>query len=327
MRKKVLTALRDKQGHWVSGEALALELDVTRTAIWKQIKVLRAEGYVVDTSPGKGYCLSALPDILTEEQVQFGLTTQVFAQEHYFYFREIGSTNDYAKKLASQGYPDGTLVLAEKQTAGRGRRGREWHSGHYQGIYFSLILRPALALREIFRVTPFIALAIAETLQELFGLEPGIKWPNDVLISGRKVAGILTEAATNMDGIDYIIIGIGLNANQQIRDFPEDIRHRATSIREEIKRPVKRVELLQRLLLQLELRYRQLLSGEYNEIIERVRSLSLVIGHDIEVDNGAGKMRGKAIGIDDNGILLLRDPQGNIHNIISGEVLIPPQIS
>lgn len=319
-REAVLAAIRERRGEWVSGEALSLSLKVSRTTIWKQVKTLQAEGYAIETSPKKGYRLSALPDILSPEEVLRGLQTEVFGREHYFYFTEIDSTNNYAKRLAAQGYPEGTLVIAEQQIAGRGRRGRQWHSEPGQGIFMSLILRPTLPLKELSRITMFIAVAVVETL-ERFGIKSGIKWPNDVLINGRKIAGILTEAVTDMDGIEYIVTGIGLNVNNRVADFPEEFRSVATTIREEAGRCISRVELLQEFLWQLESSYRQLVSGGFSEILEKVRSLSLVIGHDIKIDSVNGITTGRAIDIDNNGFLMVRDSQGNIHNIMSGEIL------
>jgi len=324
VREAVLRAIREGQGQWVSGEALSQSLNVTRTTIWKQIKTLQSEGYAIETSPKKGYRLSIFPDILSPEEVKVGLQTTVFGQEHYFYFREIDSTNNFAKQLAAEGYPEGTLVIAERQTAGRGRRGRQWHSEPGQGIFMSLILRPILPVKELSRITMFIAVAIVETLNEV-GIKSGIKWPNDVLINGRKIAGILTEAVTDMDGIEYIVTGIGLNVNTLIKDFPEEFRSIATSVREEAGRVVPRVELLRVLLLQLENRYQQLISGGFSEILEKVRSLSLVIGHDIQIDSVNGITNGQAIDIDNNGFLMVRDAMGNIHHVMSGEILFEPE--
>lgn len=321
LRDAVLAAIRESQGQWVSGEALSQRLQVTRTTIWKQVKTLQAEGYSIDTSPKKGYRLSSLPDILSPDEVGGGLHTEVFGRKHYFYFQEIDSTNNYAKQLAAEGYPEGTIVIAEQQSAGRGRRGRQWHSEPGQGIFISLILRPALPLNELSRITMFIAVAIVETLNR-FGIKSGIKWPNDVLINGRKISGILTEAVTDMDGIEYVVTGIGLNVNNLIEDFPEEFRCIATSVQEEAGRFISRVELLQELLLQLETGYCQLLSGGFSEILEKVRSLSLVIGRDIKFDNGNGITSGRAIDIDNNGFLTVRDSMGNIHSVMSGEILL-----
>lgn len=320
VREAVLRAIREGQGQWVSGEALSQNLNVSRTTIWKQIKTLQSEGYTIETSPKKGYRILIFPDILSPEEVRGGLQTAVFGQEHYFYFQEIDSTNNYARQLAAKGYPEGTLVIAERQTAGRGRRGRQWHSEPAQGIFMSLILRPSLPVKELSRITMFIAVAIVETLNEV-GIKSGIKWPNDVLINGRKIAGILTEAVTDMDGIEYIVTGIGLNVNIPIKDFPEEFRSIGTSVREETGRVVPRVELLQLLLLQLENRYQQLISGGFSEILEKVRSLSLVIGHDIKIDSVNGISNGRAIDIDNNGFLMVRDAMGNIHHVMSGEIL------
>lgn len=321
LREAVLAVIKEREGEWVSGEALSQSLNVTRTTIWKHVKTLQSEGYAIDTSPKKGYRLSALPDILSLEEVIGGLQTEVFGREHYIYLQEIDSTNNYAKKLAAEGYPEGTLVIAEKQSAGRGRRGRQWHSEPGQAIFMSLILRPKLPLKELSRVTMFIAVAVVDTLNE-FGIKGGIKWPNDVLINGRKIAGILTEAVTDMDGIEYIVTGIGLNVNNLITDFPEELRGIVTSFREEAGRFIPRIEVLHEFLLNLETNYQQLISGGFDEILEKVRSLSLVIGHDIQIDSVNGITTGRAIDIDNNGFLMVRDSLGNIHNVMSGEILL-----
>lgn len=324
VREAVLEAIREGQGQWVSGETLSKGLNVSRTTIWKQIKTLQAEGYAIESSPKKGYRLSIFPDILSPEEVREGLQTKVFGQEHYYYFKEIDSTNNYAKHLAADGYPEGTVVIAEGQSSGRGRRGRQWHSDPGQGIFMSLILRPPLPANELSRINMVIAAAIVDTLKEM-GIKSGIKWPNDVLVNGRKISGILTEAITDMDGIEYIVTGIGLNVNTLIEDLPEEFRSIATSVRAEIGHVVSRVQLLQMLLLQLEKPYQQLISGGFTEILEKVRSLSLVIGRDIKFDSVNGITHGRAIDIDNNGFLVVRDIMGNIHHVMSGEILLKPK--
>jgi BirA family biotin operon repressor/biotin-[acetyl-CoA-carboxylase] ligase len=301
-----------------------MSLKVSRTTIWKQIKILQSEGYAIESSPKKGYRLSMIPDILSPEEVKDGLQTQLFGREHYYYFKEIDSTNNYAKTLAADGHPEGTVVIAESQSSGRGRRGRQWYSDSGQGIFLSLILRPPLPVNELSRINMAIALAIVDALQEV-GIKSGIKWPNDILIKDRKIAGILTEAITDMDGIEFIVSGIGLNVNTLIEDFPAELRPIVTSVREEAGRMVSRVHLLQILLLKLEQRYQQLISGAFTEILEQVRTLSLVIGRDITIKQLGGITEGRAIDIDNNGFLLVRDGQGNIHHLMSGEVLLKPQ--
>ena len=323
LREAVLGAIREEQGQWVSGERLSMSLKVSRTTIWKQIKILHQKD-MPSSLPPKGYRLSMIPDILSPEEVKDGLQTQLFGREHYYYFKEIDSTNNYAKTLAADGHPEGTVVIAESQSSGRGRRGRQWYSDSGQGIFLSLILRPPLPVNELSRINMAIALAIVDALQEV-GIKSGIKWPNDILIKDRKIAGILTEAITDMDGIEFIVSGIGLNVNTLIEDFPAELRPIVTSVREEAGRMVSRVHLLQILLLKLEQRYQQLISGAFTEILEQVRTLSLVIGRDITIKQLGGITEGRAIDIDNNGFLLVRDGQGNIHHLMSGEVLLKPQ--
>lgn len=322
VRDVVLEAIRAKQGEWVSGEALSKVLGVTRTTVWKRIKALQSQGYAIETSSRKGYRLVSLPDILSREEVVPGLRTKVFGQKDYFYLQEVDSTNNYAKMLAADGYPEGTAVVAEQQTAGRGRRGRSWHSRPGEGIYLSLILRPVLPLNEISRVTLAAAVAVVEVLKREARLASGIKWPNDILVNGKKITGILTEAVTDIDGVEYIIVGIGINVNNSAADFPQEFRDTATSVREEVKQKVSRIKLLQGLLEYWESNYQQILNGEFNIILEKVRSLSLAIGRDVLIDSVNGAVAGRAIDIDNHGFLMVRDAHGNIHHVMSGEILM-----
>ncbi|MDD4172340.1 MAG: biotin--[acetyl-CoA-carboxylase] ligase [Syntrophomonas sp.] len=319
VRDSVLLALKDRPGDWVSGEALALSLNVSRTAIWKHIKALSADGYVVDSSK-KGYRLSAPADLLSPGEVGPGLATNVLGRKHYLYYREIDSTNNQARRLASKGYPEGTVVVAETQTAGRGRRGRTWYSPHGQGIYMSLILRPMLPLKEISRVSILTAVAIAETLAAELGLPARIKWPNDIFINGRKIAGILSEAVTDIDSVEYIVVGIGLNISNQIEAFPADFRSAATSILAEYELPVSRIKLLQTLLLNLEGHYQALLAGRFAATLGQAKTLSMVIGQEVRLDTINGFIIGTALDIDNNGYLLVCDRQGKIHTVLAGEI-------
>lgn len=327
IRESVLTALKENPGAWVSGETLSTSLNVSRTAVWKQIKSLIADGYKVESAPKKGYRLTTLPDILSPSEVCPGLSTQIFGQKHYVYFQETDSTNKQARILAAQGYPEGTVVVAETQTSGRGRRGRTWYSPQSQGIYMSLILRPVLPLNEISRISIITAVAIAETLQTELSLQPQIKWPNDILINGRKIAGILSEAVTDMDGVEYIVVGIGLNINNPLEDFPDDLRTPPTSILAESKRPCSRAKLLQTLLLTFEQHYHTLLAGQFGPALEQARTLSMILGQEVRLETVNGFIVGQAFDIDDNGYLLVRDQQGEIHPVLSGEISVFPSPS
>lgn len=261
-------------------------------------------------------------DSLTPEAVVTGLMSRVFGRRDYFYYREIDSTNNRALELAADGYPEGTVVVAETQTAGRGRRGRTWYSPPRHGIYLSVILRPQLPVREIPRVSLVIGVAVAETLEAAFQLPARIKWPNDILINNRKIAGVLSEVVTGSRGIDCIVTGIGLNINNPLQDFPGELRTAPTSVLAEKETPVSRVRVLQELLMHLETRYYQLLEGNFNGILDKGKSLSTVIGKEVEYDSQNGLAIGQAVDIDDNGFLLVKDKSGKIHTVTSGEVYL-----
>jgi len=324
LRESVLLALKENNGEWLSGEGLSASLNISRTMVWKQIKQLQAEGYVVESSSKKGYRLVACPDILTAEEVCPGLTTEILGRGDYFYYPSVDSTNKQARILASEGYPEGTVVVAEMQTEGRGRRGRNWYSPAGQGMYMSLILRPHIPLKEISRISLMIAVAVAETLQEELGLPARIKWPNDILINNRKIAGILSEAITDMDGIEYIVIGIGLNINNPYSDFPDDFRTDPTSILAEKKQIVSRVKLMQSLLAKLEQHYFILQAGNFAETLSTGKRLSMVIGQMVSLETSQGLVTGRAVDIDDDGYLLVDDGSGVQHKVISGEIEVLP---
>jgi len=326
LRNEILSALRLHIGEWVSGETLSDKLNVSRTTIWKELKKLQTGGYLIESSTKKGYRFIAPPDIVSPEEVLPGLRTDQFGMEHYLYFREIDSTNNYARKLAADNYPEGTVVVADQQKAGRGRRGRTWYSPEGKGLYLSLILRPRIPLKELSRLSLVAAAALATTLEEEFGLLPQIKWPNDILIKGRKVAGILTEAVTDMDGVEYIVTGIGINVNNDAGEFPDDFPTPATSLKKELGHPCSRVGLVQGLLYYLEREYKQVISGDFSPILDKVRKISAVIGKQVRLDDINGVLVGKAIDIDHNGFLCVLDDKGVTHTVMSGEIILLPQV-
>jgi BirA family biotin operon repressor/biotin-[acetyl-CoA-carboxylase] ligase len=210
------------------------------------------------------------------------------------------------------------------QTAGRGRRGRSWYSPPQQGVYVSIILRPVLPLKEISRITLLTAVAVVDTLDTILQMEALIKWPNDILVNNRKIAGILSEAVTDTDGIEYIVVGIGVNINNPPCEFPNDFRTEATSALAEYDRSGSRVQVLQGLLMNLERRYQELLTGHFAPILARVKSLSVVIGQTVRLDTVNGFIIGQAVDIDTSGFLVVRDQQGTLHTVLSGEISIMP---
>lgn len=323
-REAILAALKDKGDAWVSGEALSVILGVSRTTVWKQIKRLQMEGYGIESSSKKGYRLSAPPDLLSPDEVCPGLATVAFGRQHYIYYREADSTNIRARELAAEGYPEGTVVVAETQIAGRGRRGRNWYSPAGQGIYVSVLLRPHLPLREISRISLVAAAAVAETLETEMELHPIIKWPNDILVNDKKIAGILSEAVTDMDGVEYVVVGIGININNEALDFPGDFRTAATSARAECGIPGSRIKVLQALLTRFESHYQQLLNGGFDQTLAKCKSMLSVLGQQVRLDTINGHLTGQAIDIDDNGFLMVRDNTGTVHTVMSGEITILP---
>lgn len=323
---EILILLEQKLGEWVSGQELSELLQVSRTSVWKHIKKIQSLGYEIESSTKKGYRLLATPDQLFPDEVQRGLEGSIFGFDHYYYFDQVDSTNDYAKKLASQGYPEGCVVTAETQNSGRGRRGRSWFSPPGKGLYFSVILRPNLPIKEIPRIPLVAAAAVANTIASEYNLHPFIKWPNDIWIENRKIAGILTEAVSDMDGVEFVVVGIGLNVNHKIDDFPSDLRTPPTSLQVEIGVPISRVQLFQKLLLNLTCYYSELRAGNFAAILENVRGISLMIGQNVRLETVNGLMTGKALAIDDDGFLVVEDSGGKIHTIMSGEIMIvPPQ--
>lgn len=320
VREAVLRSLKENEGQWISGEALSETLGVSRTTVWKQVKKLISDGYEIESASKKGYRLSSPADLLAPQEVLEGLITKQFGQKHYFYYQELDSTNNRARELAAEEYPEGTVVVAEMQTAGRGRRGRDWYSPKQEGIYMSIILRPWLPLKDISRVSLVTAVAVAETLETELNLHPLIKWPNDILVNNRKIAGILSEVVTDMDSIEYIVVGIGLNINNTPSDFPPDFRTPATSMQAECYQPVSRVKILQNLLFNLEKHYQKLLQGNFEATLNKGKKLSMVIGREVKLDTLNGLLEGQAIDINDHGFLLVRDPAGTVHTVMSGEI-------
>jgi BirA family biotin operon repressor/biotin-[acetyl-CoA-carboxylase] ligase len=318
----LLRSLKEKRGNWLSGELLSNELAVSRAAIWKHVRKLREEGYVIESSPKKGYHFIKTSDLLLPNEIRDGLDTKIFGKKNIDYFTEIDTTNTRAKDLAAGGAPEGTLVIAEKQTKGRGRKGRSWFSPLGHGIYTSFILRPAMAPSGAPRITLMTAVAIAEALLSLMQLEVRIKWPNDILVNGKKLAGILTEISTEMDAINYIVVGIGLNVNTPFKDLPEELRDTATSIMIETGKQFPRVKLLRACLEWFEKYYEMFKKGDFEPIMHRWKQLSGMVGQQVMVDVIGQKHIGEVMDIDDDGVLILKDNQERFHRIFSGDVTL-----
>ncbi|MCX5834192.1 MAG: biotin--[acetyl-CoA-carboxylase] ligase [Deltaproteobacteria bacterium] len=319
-KEELLERLKKAEGHWVSGEMLSGKMSITRTAVWKYICKLRDEGYEIKSAPRKGYLLHRIPDRLLPREVRSGLGTKAFGQGEIIHFSETDSTNSRAKELAGQGIPEGTIVLAERQTGGRGRRGRSWFSPDGSGLYVSLILRPEVVPAEAPMITLMTAVAVCDALVPYLPLPPRVKWPNDILAGGRKIAGILTEISTEPDAIDYVVVGLGLNVNVPARQFPKGIRDKATSILVETGKTHSRAAILRSFLENLERSYALFREGRVPLVLDRWRSYAGISRQCVRVDQVGRVLTGEIQDIDEDGSLLLRDERGHLHHIVSGDV-------
>ncbi|MBP2019747.1 BirA family biotin operon repressor/biotin-[acetyl-CoA-carboxylase] ligase [Symbiobacterium terraclitae] len=321
----LLTLFAAAEGGWVSGEAISRSLGVSRTAVWKQVEALRTLGYLVEAAPRKGYRLIARPDLITPEEVRTGLATRRLGQV-IEYRPAVGSTNDLAKELARQGAPEGLLVLADQQTAGKGRMGRSWATPPGAAIAMSVVLRPDLPPYLAPRITLAAAVAVAEAVRDATGLAAGIKWPNDVQIGGRKLCGILTEMEAEMDRVAFVVVGIGVNVGLRREQMDPAFRDSATSLALEGASGTRRAALVQAILLRLEQAYDDLLAGRFPHVLDRWRALSVTLGRPVRVLGVDGQVvvEGVAEQVDEEGALLVRDDGGRVHRVFSGEVSLRP---
>ena len=321
-RDKLLSFLKESRGIWVSGAWLSGKLAVSRAAINKHVHHLKKLGYPIETSTKKGYRLGESPDLLVAEEIREGLDTTFLGRRDIISLDETDSTNLRAKDLAAGGAPEGTVIVAGEQTEGRGRKGRSWFSPSGAGVYLSLILRPPLAPSEAPRITLMTGVAATEALVSLPGLDARIKWPNDILVRGRKIAGILTEISTEMDRVDYVVVGLGLNVNIPRQSLAEGLRERATSILIETGKSFSRVRLIQAFLKHFETYYKILQDEGFEPIRKRWKELSDIIGQRVSVEMIGMVRTGRVVDIDSDGVLILEDDQGSIQRIASGDVTL-----
>jgi BirA family biotin operon repressor/biotin-[acetyl-CoA-carboxylase] ligase len=317
---KLLHWLKGNPHQWVSGEQISKQLGISRTAVWKQIHHLKADGHVIRSAPKKGYRLVKTADVLEAESIHASLQTLTMGRPAVYVHQETDSTNLQAKILAGQGAAEGTVVVADTQTHGRGRRGRTWFSPSGRNIYTSMILRPAMAPSQAPQITLMAAVAVAKTLRRSVGIAARIKWPNDILVKGKKIAGILNEISTEMDVVDYVVTGLGINVNVRQNEMPGEIRRMATSILMETGEEVCRTTLLCDLMKEFEICYAQLKTEGFAAIMEQWRNLTDIIHQYVYVDVLGTCHTGTVEAVDDDGVLILRDDRGDIHRIFSGDV-------
>jgi BirA family transcriptional regulator, biotin operon repressor / biotin---[acetyl-CoA-carboxylase] ligase len=316
MKEKILDYL-NKKHDYLSGDQIAKYLGISRQGLWKHIQELKDAGYEIAAVPHLGYRLESCPDRLFVFEVQRNLNTRLVGKKIY-YFDYLSSTMNQGMALGMQGASDGSLVLAEAQTKGRGRMGRDWLSPKFKGIYLSLILRPKISPAACPVLTLTSAVSICEALQEAAGLEAQIKWPNDVLVRGKKIAGILTEMNAETDKVNFVVIGIGLNVNND----KKSLLPQATSLKEAAGEEFDRVSLLQELLRRIEHNYFLFQEKGSGEIIEKWRNFNLTLGTRVKVDYLNKHIEGQAADIDSDGALLTRKDSGLIQKVSSGDVSV-----
>jgi BirA family biotin operon repressor/biotin-[acetyl-CoA-carboxylase] ligase len=325
--EKVLMKLKENENCFVSGEKLSEYMGVSRTAVWKYINELKKEGYSIESSSKKGYKLLPSQDILNAFEVRCNLNTEVLGKKVVF-LSTVDSTNEYAKKLAFEGAVEGTVVLAENQVCGKGRLGRAWASADKKGIWMSIVLRPEVPPEEVQLITLAASVAVVKALRESTGIEAGIKWPNDIILDNKKVCGILTEMNSEMEAVNFIILGIGINVNQLTEDFPDEIKKTAVSLRAYSQNVgtgtyfYNRSEIIKKLLFELERIYIKIISNDLKEVTEEWKKYSVTLGKEVRVLTKGDTFTGMAEDITKDGRLVVACADGIKREILSGEVSV-----
>lgn len=319
MKTEVLRMLKETDGY-LSGQEICERFHVSRTAVWKVIKQLEAEGYSIEAVRNKGYRLGTAGDIVSQSELLSSMSTE-WAGRNLLYFDETDSTNTEAKKAAEAGAPHGTLAVADYQSMGKGRRGRSWDAPHGVGIWMSIMCRPRLHPSCASMLTLVAALAVAEGIEKTCGLKAQIKWPNDIVVNGKKVCGILTEMSTELECINYVVTGIGINANTE--EFPEEIREVATSLLLETGTRVRRSEIINAVMQSYEKYYAAFMAHQnMSGLLEEYNGSLANRDRQVRVLAPENEYTGTALGIDEMGELLVRTEDGQVQKVISGEVSV-----
>lgn len=316
---QIIKLLKEKSA-FVSGEEISKFLGITRAAVWKKIKTLRQSGYVITAIPSKGYKIVTSPDIPTKEAIQSLFKGDIIGREIIFY-DVISSTNDKVMEMGAHSL-EGTVVITDAQEHGRGRFGREWISPAGVNLYFTVLLKPSFAPKEASLITLMTAVAVVSAIRDYTGLNPVIKWPNDILINNKKVAGILTEMKSDMDRIEFMAVGIGINVNMPLNILPNNLRPVTASLKGERGKSINRVELLGTMLASLDYWYKDILRGKRKRLINAWQSLDATFGKKVSVRMQERVISGIAKGISDDGDLMIELLSGAVVKVCAGEVTI-----
>ncbi|WP_082341146.1 biotin--[acetyl-CoA-carboxylase] ligase [Sporosarcina globispora] len=319
IRKKMIDAFTNSNEEYLSGQYLADLIGCSRTAVWKHIEELRKEGFELEAVRRKGYRITKTPEKVTPDEIRLGLQTETLGRQIH-HEESVDSTQKIAHRLAYEGAQEGTVVIAEEQLSGRGRMDRRWHSPKSTGVWMSVILRPNIPPPKAPQLTLITAVAVVQAIEELIDLTPQIKWPNDILMNGKKVTGILTELQADADRIISIIIGIGINVNQDLHDYPDELKTIATSLSIEKGEKLSRSELIRILLGKLENLYKLYLDKGFYPIKLLWESYAVSIGKNLTARTITGSIYGKALGITEDGVLMIEDSSGKVHHVYSADI-------
>ena len=321
MRKTIVEMLKNAGDNFISGESIAGDLGISRTAVWKHVQKLRENGYEILSRERRGYKLKDAPDLLLPSEIQIGLNTKIIGSE-MDYHPSVDSTNRVAKALAYHGAQEGTIVVAEEQTGGKGRLERTFFSPRGKGIWFSIFLRPKFSVKDAPKCTLMAAVAVAEAMNR-FNLKAEIKWPNDIMFDGRKLVGILTEITGEISKITYIVVGIGINVNIKRDEFPEELRPIAASLCEISGKEISRVELLRAVLEEFDKLYIEINENGFDKVIDRWKKYNITLGKEVRVISisDGENFTGKAVDLNHDGALVVETKQG-LRAVYAGDVSI-----
>ena len=320
MKNKILEILKIQNLQPLSGEKISTQIGISRMAVWKHIKSLKEEGYDILTVGKKGYVLAAIPDKLLPHELAMKIKT-TWLGHNIIYRDSVLSTNDLAKQEAQNGAAHGTVVLAEEQVKGKGRIQRAWYSPKSEGLWMSVILRPEWLPQEAAKCTLMTAVILHRTFKKLYNLEVGIKWPNDLLVNDKKLVGILTEMNAQMDGINYIVIGMGINCNFTKQQLPQELQQIAIDLQEVLGKTISRVELFAEVCRQLELAYEEVTRIGFTDILDEWRQNSITLNQEVTVLGIKENYEGRAVNIDDEGALLVQS-EGELKTVLAGDVSV-----
>ncbi len=321
-RENVLSLLRERQGEYLSGEAMSRSLGISRAGVWKAIEGLRQEGYVIASAPNRGYCLEDAPDKLRAGELSGPLSGSLVGSK-LLCLDVIDSTNTECKRQAMAGAAEGLVVTAEEQTGGRGRRGRSFQSPKGKGLYLSALFRPEMEPAKTADFTAWVAVAVCDGIEACCGVRPQIKWTNDIILGGKKLVGILTELGLESESntLDYLVTGIGINVNEGPEDFSPEVQEIATSLSQQLGRPVRRTELAAQVVLALNRMY-AVYPRERESYLARYRAGCITPGHQVQLITASSRRQAFALEIDEDFNLVVELHNGRRETISAGEVSV-----